>query len=296
MGSIVNSLYKRPDIDISPPKALLNNIHYECIMGSVAYGVSDNYSDMDIYGFCIPEKDVIFPHLRGEIQGFGKKLKRFDQYQQHHIEDKSKKRIYDITIYNIVKYFQLCMENNPNMIDSLFVPHDCILSITQVGQIVRENRRIFLHKGCWHKFKGYAYSQMHKMKIKNPEGKRKELVEKYGYDIKFAYHVVRLLNEVEQILGECDLDLRRNTQQLRYVKEGKWSMEQVIDYFNTKEKTLEELYQNSKLPYSPNESRIKEILLNCLEQHCGSLDKIINKKEDKYKNAVDDIISVIDKL
>ncbi len=151
---------------IRPPKFLSANIHFEAIMGSVAYGVSSDTSDMDIYGWCIPQKEDVFPHLRGEILGFGRQKQRFEQYQQHHIFDQDamagKGRDYDVTIYNIVKFFQLCMENNPNMIDSLFVPQECVLHITKIGNMVREKRQIFLHKGCFHKMKGYAYSQMNK--------------------------------------------------------------------------------------------------------------------------------------
>lgn len=85
---------------------------------------------LDVYGFCIPGKEIIFPHLGGYIHGFGKQRKEFWQYQQHHIEDKEINKEYDLSIYNIVKYFQLCMENNPNMVDSLFVPQFCILPKT----------------------------------------------------------------------------------------------------------------------------------------------------------------------
>lgn len=63
------------------------------------------------------------------------------------------------------------MENNPNIIDSLFTPISCIIHSTAVGNIVRENRKIFLHKGCWQRFKGYAYGQLHKAsnKLKSTE-------------------------------------------------------------------------------------------------------------------------------
>ena len=172
MASTVKQLEKKGLI--RPPKFLADNVHYECIMGSVAYGVSSDTSDMDVYGFCIPPKDMVFPHLMGEIEGFGRQKKRFEQYQQHHIKDESamsgKGRDYDVTIYNIVKYFNLCMENNPNMIDSLFVPQECVLHITQIGNMVRESRKLFLHKGSWHKFKGYAYSQQSKLRSKSHRG------------------------------------------------------------------------------------------------------------------------------
>ncbi|MEM7033402.1 MAG: nucleotidyltransferase domain-containing protein [Chloroflexota bacterium] len=194
---------------ISPPKWLPNNVHYLVMMGSIAYGASNDSSDMDVYGFCIPPKSTVFPHLAGEIPGFGTQKKRFEQWQEHHIFDAEEKggqgREYDLSIYSIVKYFNLVMQNNPNMVDSLFVPPHCVLYQTQIGQLVRENRQLFLHKGAWHKYKGYAYSQLNKMQNKKSEGKRRDLVKQYGYDVKFAYHLVRLLLEVEEILETGNL-------------------------------------------------------------------------------------------
>ncbi|BDI28025.1 hypothetical protein CCAX7_000760 [Capsulimonas corticalis] len=239
-------------------------------------------SDTDLYGFCIPEKETVFPHLRGEIPGFGNQIPRFEQWQEHHVLDKSagggKGRSYDLAIYNIVKYFQLCMENNPNMIDSLFTPRTCVLHSTEVGNMVRENRRLFLHKGAWHKFKGYAYSQVHKMNSKDaPVGKRQELVAQFGYDVKYAYHVIRLLDEVEQILTEGDIDLQRNREQLKSIRRGEWTQEDILKHFERKERDLETLYTNSKLPHAPDEAQIKQLLLNCLEHHYGNLsDCVVN--------------------
>ncbi len=148
---------------IKPPKWLPQNVHYEVIAGSVSYGVSSDTSDMDVVGFCIPPKDLTFPHLAGEIPGFGKQIQRFDQYQQHHIMDQEARQEYDFTIYSIVKYFQLCMENNPNLLDAMYVPQRCILFCSPVAQIVRDSRKLFLHKGSYHKFRGYAYASLNKL-------------------------------------------------------------------------------------------------------------------------------------
>lgn len=277
-------LYKRGVI--SPPKFVPESIQYETLMGSTAYGVSSDSSDIDIYGFCIPPKGIVFPHLKGEILGFGKQLKRFDQFQQHHVYlpgDKTKQ--YDLQIFNIVKYFQLCMENNPNMIDSLFVPENCVLACTKIGNMVRDKRKIFLHKGSWYKYKGYAFSQLRKIDTKSPQmgTKRRESVEKFGYDVKFAYHVIRLISEVEQILSEGDLDIQRNREQLKYVKGGNWSLEEVKKWFYDKEKILEELYLTSSLQYSPDENEIKKLLLDCLEEYYGSLDQCITESDESLK-------------
>lgn len=276
----------------------------EVVMGSIAYGVSGDSSDMDIYGFCIPGRDDVFPHTRGEIPGFGTQVNRFAQYQQHHIIDESaaggKGQEYDFTIYSIVKYFQLCMENNPNMIDSLFVPRRCILYSTQVGEMVRENRQLFLHKGAWHKFKGYAYSQLHKAENSIPEegSTRRADYEKHGYSTKFAYHVVRLVSEVEMILVEGDLDLTRNREQLKAIRRGEWSKEQLREFFNSKEKHLEALYLSSSLRQKPVEQAIRQLLLDCLEHHYGSLEGCISASADEGTEAVrklEEILNIINR-
>lgn len=268
---------------IKPPKFVPDSILYEVVMGSVAYGVSDNTSDMDVYGFCVPPRHIVFPHEAGVIHGFDKQVKGFDQFTQHHVKDSESRKEYDFAIYNIVKYFRLVMDNNLNMVDTLFVPRRCILHSTRIGEMVRENRRGFLHKGAFHKFKGYGYSQMHKMRIKNPKGKRKETVEKFGYDVKFAYHIVRLMLEIEMILTEHDLDLERNREQLKSIRRGEWTMEQVEDFFAAKEKLLEAQYLKSDLPYAPDESWVKGLLLDCLEEHYGSLGGAVEKPNQTNK-------------
>jgi len=282
MTSTIHSLAKRNLI--RPPKWLPDNTHYETVMGSIAYGVATDTSDFDVYGFCIPPRENIFPHLAGEIPGFGRQINRFNQYQEQHIMDADaqggKGREYDLTIYSIVKYFQLVMENNPNMVDSLYTPLDCVLHITKIGQMVRDARDLFLHKGAWHKFRGYAYSQLSKIAGKTVESKRYESVLKYGYDVKFAYHTVRLVLEVEQILTEHTIDLRRNSDLLKAIRQGEWTEQQVREWFAMKEKQLDGVYNSSTLRYSPDETAIKALLLACLEEHYSRLDNIIYIQSD----------------
>ncbi len=263
---------------VHPPKFVKSNMCFEGLTGSVAYGCSSDTSDMDIVGFCIPPKNIIFPHLDGYIEGFGKKPNRFEVWQEHHVLAEEKE--YDFSIYSIIKFMQLCMEGNPNMIDVLFLPQRCILYTNQIGQMIREARHSFLHKGCFPKFKGYIYAQRHRMDSTPNEKrspKRLELIEKYGFDTKFAYHIPRLLLEVEQILIEGDLDLERNREMLKSIRRGEWKKEDIIQWCQEKEKGLEKAYENSKLPYGPNEDGLKQLLLNCLEHHYGSLDKVIVK-------------------
>lgn len=286
-----------------PPDWLVDNTHYLTIMGSVAYCVSSDTSDCDVYGFCIPKKEDLFPHLRGEIIGFGNAKHsndRFKNYQEHHLKDVGAEKEYDLNLYNIVDFFQLVMENNPNMIDSLFTPQFCVLHATKIGQMVRDNRKLFLHRGCWHTFKGYSYAQMKKMGSHTRVGKRKQEVEEHGFDRKFAYHVVRLMLECEQILTEGDLDLTRNREQLKAIRRGDWTQKQVEEYFASKESSLETLYNENKanLPWGPKEDglqdRIKQLLFQCLEEHYGSLDKCV-VNVDAATQALKEVGGVLEK-
>jgi uncharacterized protein len=338
--SKVDRLIKN-ELVLSPPHFLKNSVQYEAVIGSVAYGVSTDTSDVDLYGFCIPPKEIVFPHLNGVIFGFDTDYKKFNQYQQHHVKDKEARKDYDIVIYNIIKYFRLCADGNPNMIDSLFVPRRCVLHSTKIGEMVRESRHLFLSKKCWSTHKGYAYSQVSKMTNKNSLGvkirkieemynlppnvtleeiddiisdpthkelykkllkelkdtpsKRHQAIREIGYDVKFGYHVVRLINQVEQILIEHDLDLERNREQLKSIRRGEWTQEQIQDFFTTKERTLEDVYIKSKLRQKPAIEEIKELLMNCLEEYFGRLDFLQKKINSNCTWLIRDIEEVLAK-
>lgn len=104
---------------------------------------------------------------------------------------------------------------------------------------------------------------------------REKDIVKHGYSTKFAYHIVRLLNEVEQILVEQDLDLERNREQLKSIRRGDWTLPEIENYFAEKELSLEKLYASSSLRHSPDEEGIKKLLMECLEMHYGSLDACV---------------------
>lgn len=330
---------------VQPPKWLPDNTAMLCAMGSVAYGVSGTMSDVDCYGFCLPPKELVFPHLGGEIPGFGTQKQRFEVWQQHHINDRSAGKEYDFSVYSIVRYLHLVMENNPNMVDSLFVPERCILHTTPIADLIRERRREFLHRGSYHRFRGYAYQQLKKVQhirtddesVKNAwafevehgidhktsyddvveemaarekggtkgtivlsdaslaayhsvlktivmKNKRLLAVKQYGFDVKFAYHIVRLALEAEQILLKHDLDLECNSEILKAIRNGEWTLKRLEDWFSDKEKQLEHAYSVSTLRIQPDEENIKSLLLQCMEIHYGRLEKAVVRQ-----TSIDDL-------
>lgn len=268
---------------IHPPRWLADNCMYMVYSGSSAYGANlTASSDFDCFGWCFPPKGMIFPHTEGFINNFDVNIPAFDVWQEHHIKDKQHDKEYDFQIYSVVKFFRLLTDNNPNMVDILFVPDRCVLHATQVGQLVREKRRMFLHAGAFHKFKGYAYAQMKKISAKSNSSnpKRMATIEEFGFDTKFAYHIVRLVDECEQILTTGDLNLERAREQMKAVRRGEWTLEYLEEWFDTKVIQLEQAYTDTKLPKFPDEPAIKNLLLNVLEAHYGSLTAVVKRQTD----------------
>ena len=124
----------------------------ECVTGSHAYGFARPDSDMDIRGITIPPLDYIMG------------MYHFDQ-QTYPGEDK--------VIYNLKKFMELAADCNPNIIELLFMPRQHIRFIDKHGEMLLDNRMLFLSKKARFTFSGYAIAQLkrikrHKRWIDNP--------------------------------------------------------------------------------------------------------------------------------
>lgn len=282
MASVFQKLLEK-NLLKEAPSFLKSNIHYETLMGSHAYGVADTAvraespADYDVYGIAIPPKDYLFPHLRGEILGFGTPGPTFEKpFQKHHILEKDalggQGKLWDIQIFNIVRFFELCRHNNPNMIEMLYTPEECVLYCSAIGRLIREKRTLFLSKKCWPRFRGYAHQQLKKMNDKQAQGKRKDLIERHGYDVKFAYHIIRLMDEADQILSTGTLDIQRARKEMKAVRRGDWSAQEVREWAMEKEKSLEFIYAKCTLPEEPEEEKLMQLLKEALSLHYENLE------------------------
>ena len=74
------------------------------------------------------------------------------------------------------------------------------------------------------------------------------------------------------ILMEEDIDLQRNNEQLKAIRRGEWTEERLRTWCADKESQLEKVYAESKLRATPDEPKIRSLLVNCLEEHYGSLE------------------------
>lgn len=288
---IVRKLYNAGLLNVE--QEWVKDTHYEIITGSVAYAMKTDDSDTDVIGICIPPVDYVFPYATGGyIVGFGQKPQNFEVFQQHHIVHSEKE--YDIHVYGLVKFFQLAAENNPNICDCLFVSDNCLVHCDNIGRLIRQNRKLFLTRHCFHKFTGYAFNQLKKLRTMNKKESRAEMFEKYGYDTKYASHLVRLALECQDILIEHDLDLQRHSEILKSVRRGDWTLEEVETWFKDRELTLNRLYTESTLRYEPDWPELTRVLLCCLEEKFGSLDKYMSTgSDDRIRRKFEQIAQIV---
>ena len=142
------------EIQSSPDRLLL-----EAIGGSRAYGTETPESDTDIRGvFVLPRR-----------QFYG-----FDPDKQ--VSDAT----HDVTYYELARFVELLAKNNPNVMELLGTPQDCVLK--QHPLFERFTPALFLSKRCRDTFAGYAMGQIRKArglnkKIVNPmpEERRKAI-------------------------------------------------------------------------------------------------------------------------
>lgn len=110
------------------------------MVGSQAQGTSTPESDIDIKGVYMQNID--------DLISFG--------YEEYHEVSK------DESYYEIRRFIELLCSANPNAIEILFSPEDCILETSPQFKILYENRHMFLTKKCYGSFAGYANMQIKK--------------------------------------------------------------------------------------------------------------------------------------
>jgi predicted nucleotidyltransferase len=139
------------------------SIIFESISGSRAYGLDTATSDTDIRGvFILPKEQYYSLNYIGQINN----------------------KTNDIAYYELGKFIELLSKNNPNIMELLNVPEECILYKHPIFDNIKKDH--FLSKLCKNTFANYAFTQIKKArglnkKIVNPVDKERKSVEDFCY-------------------------------------------------------------------------------------------------------------------
>lgn len=136
---------------------------FEAIVGSRAYGLHNKNSDTDIKGVYVLPKELY--------------------YGLEYVEQVNNETN-DIVYYELSRFVELLLNNNPNMLELLALPSNCVLYKHPLFDML--NMELFLSKQCEKSFANYAFTQIEKAsglekKIMNPIDKRKKTVLDFCY-------------------------------------------------------------------------------------------------------------------
>jgi predicted nucleotidyltransferase len=335
--------------------------------GSRAYGTNTPESDIDIKGVCVPPREYYLGYLN-----------KFEQAIQNDP--------YDMVIYELRKFLNLASDCNPNIIEVLFTNPEDHVQVTNLGQILLDNKQIFISKKARYTFSGYAIAQLKRIKghyqwIKNPPkapptrkelglpertlipadqiaaaqaeirkkldswnldfldglesdariavinnvenyltelkiskndnlwigaartlgyndnfielldkerqyNSRKEtwnqyqnwkenrnpvraaIEEKFGYDCKHAYHLIRLMRMAHEILTTGKVIVKRHDrEELLAIRYGSWTYEQLLEWAEAQDKLLQKVYEDCTIiPNSPDRNAIDKLCIALVEQ------------------------------
>jgi len=173
---------------------------------------------------------------------------------------------YDVVHYELRKFINLLIKSNPNVLSLLWLRDNHYIHRTYWANMIIENRNLFVSKLAYQSFTGYAYSQLKRMEHLATQGymgeKRKQLVEKYGYDCKNAAHCIRLLKMGMEFLTTGELNVfRDDAPYLLEIKRGKWTLDQVKKEAKRLFNLADEAYIRSKLPNKPDVPAIEKIVM-----------------------------------
>lgn len=153
-------------------------------VGSGLHGVTTGSDDRDEMGVCIEPPEYVLG------------LSKFEQwiYRTQPEGVRSGPGDLDLVIYSLRKWTRLAAAGNPTVLLLGFIPDNELVLNNEFGQSLRDNMGMFLSRQAAAKFIGYCNSQL--MQLRGEKSRkhtnRPELIKKYGYDTKFAYHAVRL--------------------------------------------------------------------------------------------------------
>ena len=230
--------------------------------GSALHGAKvEGYDDLDIYGVYVepPEKIIgvdSYEHFVWSTSGNDKKNDKDDV---------------DIIMYGLQKWASLACKGNPSILHFLFANNtlDTTKGFDTWFHAVRKYREAFLCRKHSEQFLGFASAQLMRMTGERSRNvNRPDLVEKYGFDTKFAMHVIRLLVECEELMRSGIIALPSPEKELLIgIRTGQHTEDWVIREATRRMELCKEAEEKSPLPKELDRNFISKIIAEAYRKH-----------------------------
>ncbi len=212
---------------------LFDRVIFRCVIGSRAYGLDDEDSDIDRRGIYLPPAD-----LHWSLYGVPEQL-----------ENDATQEVY----WELQKFVVLALKANPNVLECLYSP--IVETATPLAQEMLDLKHIFLSRLVFQTYSGYVASQFKKMQtdIRN-QGQVKW---------KHVMHLIRLLLSGINVLQEgfVTVAVGEHRDRLLEIKSGATKWDEVEAWRLELHQEFNRAFEQTKLPERPDYERANEFLV-----------------------------------
>ena len=212
---------------------LFEFVIYRCIVGSRAYGLSNDESDTDRRGIYLPPAD-----LQWSLYGVPEQL-----------ESPETEEVY----WELQKFLVFALKANPNVLECLYTP--LVETTTALAEELLAMRSAFLSRLVYQTYNGYVLSQFKKL----------EQDWRAAGEVKWkhAMHLIRLLLSGITVLREgfVPLSVEEHRDKLLAIRRGEVPWDDVNTWRLELHQCLNQAYESTELPETPDYERVNNFLV-----------------------------------
>ena len=229
------TIFKHTDSEVPggpDPASLQRFVQFRCIVGSKAYGLDHEASDVDRRGFYLPPAD-----LHWALAGVPEQL------------ESDKEECY----WEIEKFIRLGLKANPNILECMYSP--LVETCTPLAHELIEMRGMFLSRHIHRTYNSYVLSQFKKLE--------QDLRNEHALRWKHVMHLIRLLLSGVVVLrhGFVPLRVDEHRERLLAIRRGEVPWDEVEAWRLRLHRELDDALGATSLPEHPDYSRANDFLL-----------------------------------
>ncbi|QOV91324.1 nucleotidyltransferase domain-containing protein [Humisphaera borealis] len=217
----------------APHADLFRRVIFRCVIGSQAYGLAGDGSDIDRRGIYLPPAD-----LHWSLYGVPEQL-----------ENDATQEVY----WELQKFIVLALKANPNVLECLYSP--IVEQATPLAAELLAMRSSFLSRLVYQTYNGYVLSQFKKMQA--------DLRNQGQVKWKHVMHLIRLLMSGIHVLrhGVVPVRVEEHREQLLAIKRGEIPWEETERWRLSLHKEFDAAAVATTLPELPDYARANDLLL-----------------------------------
>lgn len=229
------------------------------LVGSTVHGlhVQDGLEDRDEMGVCIEDIEYVVG-----LESFEQVLYRTAAIREGKQDAKSRAGDLDLVTYSLRKYVRLALGGNPTILNLLFVPPSECPVRTSLGAQLQELAPKIISRRAGKAFLGYLQAQRQRLTGERGQKnvRRPELEAKYGFDTKYAMHMLRLGCQGVELLTTGRLSLPMNEPERSWlcgVRTGAETLDSCLTRAGELERELKDLLDTAPIRETPDAAAVE---------------------------------------